>query len=478
MKKKINIKQSFSSRSFKMGGFQTFVMVIVIVLVVVINLVVGKMNLSVDLSSDKIYTLTDESKDLIGGLNDDITLYYMCQSGNEMEQIEKVLNEYDSLGHVTVEKKDPVVYPNFAKNYTDEELTGNDVIVVNNKTNASRFVAQAEMITQGYNSNYTATSTTLDAEGQITAAIWSVTSSEAKKIYLTTGHGELELDSEFTSVLDKSNIETDSLETKTATEIPSDCDALLVYGPMYDLSDGEHELFRNYMKNGGRVLIFLNAEAEEQKNLDKLLTEYGIHRVSGYVVDTGQCYSPSYPTILQPTVKEHDITSGETDSIVYQANAVGLTKEDTMRSTLTVEPLMETSAEAFSRTDMKADSIEKIDSDIAGPFSTGMASYEADGEDSEEEKTAKLVVYGSYTMADQSFMASSQFGNRSIVLNTMSWLCDSQTKNFAIPSRSLDMQQVSIEASDKIVWTTMLVVILPLAVLGTGFIIWFRRRKR
>lgn len=476
--KKVNIKQAFSSRSFKMGGFQTLVMVIVIVLVVVINLVVGKMNLSVDLSSDKIYTLTDESKDLINGLSDDITLYYMCQSGNEIEQIEKVLNEYDSLSHVAVEKKDPVVYPNFAKNYTDEELTGNDIIVVNNKTGASQFVTQSEMITQGYNSSYTATTTTLDAEGQITAAIWSVTSSEAKKVYLTTGHGELDLDSEFTSMLDKSNITTDTLETKTAEEIPDDCDALLVYGPVYDLSDGEYTLLSNYMKNGGRVLVFLNAEAEEQKNLDKLLTEYGIHRVSGYVVDTSQCYSPSYPTILQPTVKEHDITSDAADSVVYQANVVGLTKEDAVRSTLTVDSLLESSVEAFSRTDMKATSIEKIDSDIAGPFSIGMAVSEASGEDSQEGKTAKLVVYGSYTMADQSFTSSSQFGNRSIVLNTMSWLCDSETKSFAIPSRSLDMQQVSIEASDKIVWTSLLVVILPLAVLGTGFIIWFKRRRR
>lgn len=476
--KKINIKQSFSNRKFKMGGFQTLVMVIVIALVIVVNLIVGKMNLSVDLSSDKIYTLTEESKELIKGLSDDITLYYMCQSGNEIEQIEKVLNEYDSLRHVTVEKKDPVVYPNFAKNYTDEQLTGNDVIVVNTKTNASRFITQAEMITQGYNSTYTATSTTLDVEGQITAAIWGVTSSEAKKVYLTTGHGEVDLDSEFTSMMDKSNITTDSLETKSATEIPEDCDALLLYGPTYDLSDEEYTLISNYMKNGGRVLMFLNAEAEEQKNLDKLLTEYGIHRVAGYVVDTQQCYSPTYPTILQPTVKEHDITKEATDALIYQANVVGLTKEDAVRSTLTVDSLLETSVEAFSRTDMKATSIEKIDSDIAGPFSIGMAASEAVSDGSSEEKTAKLVVYGSYTMADKSFTSSTQFGNRSTLLNTMSWLCDSQSKSFAIPSRSLDMQQVSMEASDKIVWTSLLVVILPLAVLGTGFIIWFRRRKR
>ena len=41
-----DVKKSFKDRKFKMGGYQTLVMVIVIVLVVVLNLIVNKMNIS------------------------------------------------------------------------------------------------------------------------------------------------------------------------------------------------------------------------------------------------------------------------------------------------------------------------------------------------------------------------------------------------------------------------------------------------
>ena len=86
-----DLKKNFTSRQFKMGGYQTLVMVIVIVLVIVLNLVVHKLNITVDLSSDQKYTLTEKSKELASGIKDSIKMYYMCQDGSENVMIEKVL---------------------------------------------------------------------------------------------------------------------------------------------------------------------------------------------------------------------------------------------------------------------------------------------------------------------------------------------------------------------------------------------------
>ena len=113
------IKNSFKSRKFKMGGYQTLIMVIVIILVIGLNLVVNKMNITVDLSSQKMFTLTSDTTNLADKIKDKVTLYYMCQDGSEMTQIEKVVDNYDGLGTIKVVKKDPVVYPNFSKTYTD-----------------------------------------------------------------------------------------------------------------------------------------------------------------------------------------------------------------------------------------------------------------------------------------------------------------------------------------------------------------------
>jgi ABC-2 type transport system permease protein len=66
-----------------------------------------------------------------------------------------------------------------------------------------------------------------------------------------------------------------------------------------------------------------------------------------------------------------------------------------------------------------------------------------------------------------------------MVTNSMSWLTgSSDVSNLAIASRSLSEETVSLDASSKIFWTVFLVVVLPLALLVAGFVIWFRRRRR
>ena len=60
-----------------------------------------------------------------------MTLYYIVTSGSEDDTVERLLERYDDLsGHITVETKDPNLYPNFASQYTDEDVSNNSIIVV------------------------------------------------------------------------------------------------------------------------------------------------------------------------------------------------------------------------------------------------------------------------------------------------------------------------------------------------------------
>ena len=109
-----------------------------------------------------------------------------------MTEIEKVVDNYDGLGTIKVVKKDPVVYPNFSKTYTDEDIQSNDVIVVNETNGKSKLVSQSDMLIQDTDYQTMSSSYTLDAEGQLTAAIQSVTSANATTLYYTSGHSEQE----------------------------------------------------------------------------------------------------------------------------------------------------------------------------------------------------------------------------------------------------------------------------------------------
>lgn len=288
------IKNSFKSRKFKMGGYQTLIMVIVIILVIGLNLVVNKMNITVDLSSQKMFTLTSDTTNLADKIKDKVTLYYMCQDGSEVTEIEKVVDNYDGLGTIKVVKKDPVVYPNFSKTYTDEDIQSNDVIVVNETNGKSKLVSQSDMLIQDTDYQTMSSSYTLDAEGQLTAAIQSVTSANATTLYYTSGHSEQELDTTFKDVLNKSNIDTKELATESAESVPDDCNILLINGPQYDFTEAEYNVLSSYLKEGGKAMFFLYPTTTEKMTyFYKLLSDYGVNVADGYIIDSEGSYSTS-----------------------------------------------------------------------------------------------------------------------------------------------------------------------------------------
>ena len=97
--------------------FPLFMVIIVLAVIVVINLIVAQIPTSktqIDLSTQKMYSITDETKTALKDLDQDVTLYYIVQKGSEDDTTEKLLEHYDELSdHIKVETKDPDLYPKF-----------------------------------------------------------------------------------------------------------------------------------------------------------------------------------------------------------------------------------------------------------------------------------------------------------------------------------------------------------------------------
>ncbi len=472
-------KKSFKSRSFKMGGYQTLVMVIVIALVIVLNLVVSKMNISVDLSSDKKFTLTADTINYAKQIKDNVKMYYMCNAGEEAMVIEKVLEQYDGLGNIQVVDKDPVVYPTFSKQYTEDEIQNNDVIVVNETTGRSQHISVNDMYVAGMDYTTYQQTNTLDAEGQLTSALQMVTSASTTKLYYTSGHNEVAMDANFMDILKKTNIEYEEFATASAKSVPEDCNILLIYAPEYDFTEQEYAVISDYLKNGGKAMFFLNATVtEKQVNYNKLLSDYGVNVADGYVMDAKLAWDANYPTMLIPELGDGELVSEVGEKQVIAAASKGMTTQSDVRSTLTVESFMNTSEEAYSKTDYTSQELKKEENDIAGPFSVGCYIKDEYTEKTQGEgKATEIIVFGSSNFAASDFVKDNQYGNRSIFLASLNQLSGGQTTTLAIPTRSLDQEYVTIKSGDRIFFTSLLVVIVPLALLGIGFAIWFRRRK-
>ncbi|MCR5796653.1 MAG: GldG family protein [Eubacterium sp.] len=471
--------ENFKNRKFKMGGYQTLIMIIVLVVVIFINLVVSKIDITVDLSSDQKYTLTEDTKKFLGTVKDKIKLYYMCEDGEQNKVIEKVLQQYNR-GNVEVVDKDPIIYPSFSKEFTDDKVNNNDVIVVNENNKKSRHVLMSDMYITDMNYNTYTESHTLDAEGQITAAIEGVTSAKTKNCYYTSGHNEVELSSAFKDILNKSNYKLSEFAANSAEKLPADCDVLIVSGPEYDFSDAEYNMISEYLKGGGKAMIFINPTTKKGlKNFNKIMADYGVDVCEGCVMDIEEALTEKYPTVFIPKAAEHDITAGldeNTQTVV--ASARGMLKQSNVRSSLTVDSLLTTADSAYSKTDITSKVLDKEKNDVNGPFDVAVAIKDDFTEKTKGQGLAtNIVVFGSANFIANEFISTKQYGNRTMIVNSMTYLTGQESSTLAIPQRNLDQEMVSIKDSDKIFFTAFLVVIIPLGLLITGFVIWFKRRK-
>ena len=312
--KNFKFSSSANGKVFRNGLYSTAILAAAIVLAVLINLLVGaipKKYTEFDLSAAKMYTLGDSSRQLMQSLDQDVTVYYLCETGSEDAIITKLLDHYaDESGHFHWEQKDPALYPTFAAQYGAENASTGSLIVVSGEN--SEVLNAAELYEYDYSDYYTtgAANVTFGGEKQISSAIYKLTAAAESHAYYTTNHGEQALTSSLTEALKAQNIDAQPLDLLTGT-IPEDCDLLIISDPASDFAaDGlvdEIAQLQTYLENGGKVLLTTSGYTETP-NLDAVMAQFGLAREPGLVVegDAGHALygypSVSYTHLTLPTI--------------------------------------------------------------------------------------------------------------------------------------------------------------------------------
>lgn len=178
-KQRKKFKDTINKKYLKNGSYSSIMIVVFIAIIIVINMIVGNLPskyTQLDISSEKLYTIGDETKAMLKDLDKDVTIYQIAQSGSEDETISNLLQRYaDESAHITVEQKDPVVNPKFVSEYTSDNLSSNSLIVVCGDRNKVVNYNNIYESSLDYNT-YSYKTTGFDGEGQITSAIAYVTS--------------------------------------------------------------------------------------------------------------------------------------------------------------------------------------------------------------------------------------------------------------------------------------------------------------
>ncbi len=464
------IKRSFTSRQFKSGAYSSVITVIVIALVVVVNMVFNKLDLSTDLTSDSLFTLTKDSQKVLKDVKDDITIYYMVTKGEEQDYIKRVIKQYNKVSnHIKVVTKDPVVYPNFSRKYVDDAVSDNDVIVVDETTGAAKYVSSDEMLYSDQYSYYTSGSSEqyLDVEGQITSAIQNVLSTDKKKIYVVTGHDEQSISDSLSKTLEKMNVDVQDISLVTQKKVPDDCSLLIEYGPQSDLRDSEKTVIMDYLKKGGTAILMPGYVEKETPNIDEILDYYGMSIQKGIIYE-GVGHYENYLNWIVPTINtDADVMSKFDDKdyvVIGSSQSIKEQKASSLRNSLKLTDILTTSKQSLLKKDPSSQNTDKEKGDLSGPFTTGVYA-----EETVDDGTTKLTVIATNEVQDD------------LMQNVISgMLGDSKdgTTNTSIEAKSLSYSTITMSAGSAIVWSVVLVILVPLALLLTGFAIWFTRRRK
>ena len=473
------IKESFHNRKFRSGAYTTAVSLIVVVIVLVVNIFLSKFDLKVDLSSNALFTLTDATKDYVATIEDDITIYYLVQAGSEYDYYVNLAEKYDALSdHITLEYKDPVLYPKFASTYTDAKVTQNSVIVVNNTNGRSKYIDYNDMKeTQVDYNTYKEYESAIDFEGQVTSALQYVTNENLPVFYQVTGHGETEVGTSFSDLLTKQNVDVQTLATTKVESVPKDCQVLIIYAPTKDYTEEEVTMLKDYLVNGGKAIIFTNYYTNDCKNFTSLLNYYGVEVVDGYIME-GDYDHMAYqyaPYIIPDVDTSADLLANYTSagSFVVSPFSVGIKALDTVRSTITMQSFLTTSDQAYSKVDIQSDTISKEKEDIDGPFDLGVAITE-----SYNGVETKLIVLGCPMLPDDSILSSASYGNYDLISSIVNSVSGSEVQAVSVPSKSLLSSSLTLTSSQQNFWFYTALIIIPGFVLVLGGVVVIRRRKR
>lgn len=463
------------------GSYSMAYTLILIAVVVVINLIVVEIPekyTQIDVSSQKLYTISDDTLEFLDELDQDVKIYHMVQSGQEDDILQKMLTRYEEASkHIKVETKDPVLYPNFASQYTDAQLTDNSLIVVNG--DKSKVVDYNSLYEMNYD-YYTGSSSTtgFDGEGQIDSAIAYVTSDDIPVIYTLEGHSEMKVNSDLQNSMEKANYQVESLNLLTADSVPEDAGCLLIASPQNDLSEDEAKKVISYLENGGKAMIFTDYINLEMPNLKSVLETYGVTYEDGVVLEgDSKHYIMQVPYYLVPTINSTEITSEMVldNRYVLMPIAQSVKILDEYRDSLTIEPILTTSENAYIKADVEnMTTFEKEDGDQEGQFHLGVCISEKIS----DEKSTQMAYYSSASLIDSGTDQQVSGGNSDLVLATLGWMCENETPIISVAGKDLTMDSLTVPEYDASYWSAITCGVIPVTFLLIGAVIWFKRRKQ
>lgn len=461
------------------------IIAILIAVFIGINVLVGIWDPSdIDMTDEKLYSLTDESKNIIKSLPDSDKFNIYMFDYEEDNNLVEFAKEYTRINNnITLEIVKSEERPDLISEYEVLANYGSVVITCGDRNLTFNYY-------DFYNYDmYTGEYTDI-TEQRFTNSIVGLSSiGERTTIYELTGHNEISLSKDMTvlnTYLELENYEIKQLDLLTKSSVPEDCKTLVIASPGKDITEVEREALKKYINEGGNIFWLSNPYSckEESPNLNSVLELFGIKiRQDGLMIEQNlNKMIMNTPDMILTTVNSSEITSEISNVLLFDSGKLEISDSSKlMEIDCQRTDLLTSSKDAFFRTDLERGFNRKQDDETA---SEEVLACLMEKDVQEGAKKSKLIVVannlfaqdypipvGNSTVASIGFYDNMSFSQKCI--GYLSEVGDTLTitKDIKIvPYTATDTQDIIIK---------IIIFTIPVLIIIAGIVVWtIRRRKK
>ncbi len=446
----------FSKRSAQQGSNTLVLSLAVLAILVVVNVIAYRHPKRFDLTTEKIFTLSDQSLQVAKNLKQDVAVVQFSKTPNP--QFDELMSQYKRAGsHITFKTVDPNQKPEVAAEYGATQL--GDIVVASG--NRKQKVEGRGGL----------------SEQDITPAIIKATSDKSNTVCFVTGHGEKSATdsgsagfSQADDGLKKENYATKTINLLTGNGVPADCTVVVDPGPQQGFFPAEVTMLGKYLDGGGDALILLDAQTDPK--LADLFGSWNIAVGDNVVLDAsgaGQLIGAGPTIALVTDFGDSPITKGFTRSLAFFPLARTVSIADKARPVPAMVELLKTPERSFTvpKIDKTTKSID-FNPATAGPLSLGVsADRKGTGRDS------RMVVIGNAQFAQNSYVGQARNGD--LFYNAVDWLSEDENL-ISIRPKSPTNRSVTFTETQIALLKWIDIIFIPALVIIAGIVIWWKRR--
>lgn len=502
MSKKPNfsaVKTAVHKEKFKHGSLAVVFTVVFIAVIIVINVLVSALttrfpSMNFDLTKEGLNTLSDEATDVAKEIVNETTIYIIGSEdairGDEVYsnyslKYSQVANLADRLHElndkIKVEYIDPDMNPQFISDYAGDSLTTGKVMVKTDKRHKTLAVTDLFSIQQDSSTgqyNYYS-----KVDGALANALYLVNLDTVPVVAFATGHNEMLTVSDnlstFTGMLNDNNFEVKEFNMLT-DDIPEDASIVVLGTPTTDYTSEELSKLEAYLDDekmaSSRTLYVMtapNAGWSSMPNLSSFLAEWGMEPQSQEVLESNTnntLYNMPYAIFANVT----DSVLSKTYDNVVKVQAAPVKRLFTANNDISTYSVIETSDTAYLSNDEKVLETPETDTYTILAFAQRYM-------DNQGKICANVVVDG--CAADfydgSSLLGNSTFGNKDVTLDLIKNLTGTTDTRVGLTVNQTQTNTMDISASSAVTWSIgmmLFTIVVPVAVLVIGLVIFLRRR--